>query len=106
MLSIVFDNIILSKDVCINLVNSNPINRAYDSYDDCLISDILQSLNYSLQNITEYKLEYLISDKDNIIPDNIDDILYFRIKNADRNIDIEMFKILYDRIYSEPSLIE
>ena len=42
---------------------------------------------------------YLIGDEKNVIPENKNDILYFRIKNKNRQRDIELFKILLQDIY-------
>jgi hypothetical protein len=88
--------IILSKDVCIKLVEY--INF-YNDYEDVLISSfILQFTNiYSLPN---NKLQFLIDGKNNIIPSDVSNILYFRIKSdGDREHDKITFKLLAKKIY-------
>jgi hypothetical protein len=91
--------LILSKDVCINL--SKNLIIVYE-FEDVYLSKLLRQLGYSLTNITQYRIEYLINDINNInhISD-INNILYYRIKNNDRNIDIELFDILYTSIYNK-----
>jgi hypothetical protein len=91
--------IILSKDVCINL--SKELNIGNEN-DDVHISALLCQFNYTLNNISQYKMEYLINNIgciDNYTID-IPSTLYFRVKNIDRNNDIELFKSLYDKIYN------
>ena len=95
--------IILSKDVSINL----SINiYETDMNEDVFISALLQYLGYNLtdlnNNIKNYQMEYLINDIDNInhILPKINNSLYFRIKNNDRNIDLQLFNILSNTIYN------
>ena len=91
--------LILSKDVCINLSKELVINDTVT--EDVYISRVLCDLGYSLHNISQYKLEYLINNT-GCISDYIIDIpstLYFRVKNMDRNYDIELFNSLYNIIY-------
>jgi hypothetical protein len=86
--------IILSRDVCEYLLTF-PIG--YFS-DDVLISDNLKR-KYSIYRLDDSVMYFSICDKINI-PDNIDNILYFRIKNNNRVLDIEIFKILLRKIYN------
>ena len=90
--------IILSKDVCIRL--SNTIFES-NTNEDVFISNLLIKLGYSLFNITNYRMEHLINgiDNTNHISD-MNNILYFRIKNSDRNIDVQLFNILSNTIYN------
>jgi hypothetical protein len=91
-------SIILSKDVCIKLVNTISTNR---NYDDVYISSTLRKLGYKLNDVKNVNMmmHMLVNDSDNVIPDDINNILYFRIKNTDRNDDIRMMEILCQRIY-------
>jgi hypothetical protein len=91
--------IILSRDVCINLANNMPIIHQYE---DVHTSNVLRELKYSLNDITElqYRWELLINDTNNIIPPDLNNILYFRVRNNDRNNDIIMFTNLCKKIYN------
>jgi len=98
--------IIMTRDVGI-LVYSNP-NSAYIG-DDLVISQTIEANQISLYDVTEYKWGFLIPKNDNL-PSNcryldinendFSDILNFRIKNGDRNIDVEYFKILLKKLYN------
>lgn len=78
--------IIMSKDVC-NILIDQPIN--YNKPDDIIISEYLKKY-FQISPLQNDKMYYLINDVIHI-PDNIDDILYFRIKNNYRTIDIQLF---------------
>ena len=88
--------IIMSSDMCQLLVEKEPHN-CYDC-DDVFISHKLAAYApfHKLDNSMMY---YLIGDEKNVIPENKNDILYFRIKNKNRQRDIELFKILLQDIY-------
>ena len=91
--------IIMSSDVSkkiTSLINENIIQ-----HDDVYISNLLTNCKYTIQNIEKarFSMKYLIYDNNNKIPDNTSNILYYRIKNGDRNIDIDMFKKLLLKIY-------
>jgi len=86
--------IILSRDVSEYLLTF-PIG--YTS-DDVLISDNLKR-KYAVFRLDDSLMYFCINDKINI-PDNIDNILYFRIKNNNRDLDIEIFKLLLRKIYN------
>lgn len=94
--------IILSKDVCVKLAEIFIINNIHD---DVYISELLISLGCSLNDITTYgyKIFYLIDNDPNLnlntIPD-LDKVLYFRIKNENREIDLQLFKILSNYLYN------
>lgn len=94
--------IILSKDTCINLANN--MNIVYE-LDDVIIGAQLQQLGYNLTHINQYYRLDLIHNVDNIIHINENDIdnkiYYYRIKNDDRNIDVKLFNILFDKIYGK-----
>ena len=102
--------IIMTRDVGI-LVYSNP-NFSYIG-DDLAISQTIQANQILLYDITEYKWGFLIPKNDNL-PSNcryldinendFSDILNFRIKNGDRNIDVEYFKILLKKLYVDIEL--
>lgn len=99
--------IILSRDVSIILYNKRCDTYSY--HDDVLISNTLRQMNIELYNITEYKWGFLIPVIDNlpancrylnIEDDDFSDILYFRLKNADRNQDVVYMKILLKKMYN------
>ena len=92
--------IILSKDVAINL--SKELIVVFE-YEDVYITRLLRELGYTLINISQYKMEYLCNNTFCIDDYTLDipNTLYFRIRNTNgRDIDIEMFKSLYDKIYT------
>jgi hypothetical protein len=91
--------IILSKDTCIRLSNNMMVSNEHD---DVLISIQLRQLGYKLENfLHKYRTEWLTKNINNVehITDK-DNILYYRIKNSDRNIDVQLFKILCDKMYN------
>ena len=97
--------IIMSPDVATRLYRTPYIPMIHE---DVAISEVFRVYNIPIYNITEYKWGFLVPPTD-ILPSNcryldvddsnIDDILNFRIKNADRNLDIIYFKILLIRLY-------
>ena len=92
--------IIMSHDICQLLVKEEPHN-CYD-VDDVFISRKL--VQYAPIQILDDSLMYYLTDdehnKNNVIPENKNDILYFRIKNGkNRERDIELFKILLKDMY-------
>jgi hypothetical protein len=87
--------IIMSKDVSTVLSNEKNNNNP----DDVEISWNLQKY-FQILPIDETKIYYLIYDNENLIPNDTSNILYFRIKNKDRTIDITLFKTLLDKIYN------
>ena len=78
------------------------INTTISYNDDIYITNLLSKCKYKIQNIEDagFKITYLVYDNNNKIPDNTNNNLYYRIKNGDRNIDIDMFKQLLLKIYS------
>lgn len=96
--------IIISKDVAISLSQfvlpglSN--NSQYSEvYEDVLIESIVKSiLNLSTQSLTPDHWMLMINDGI-IIPQGVCDVLYFRIKNPNRNYDVFLFKSLLNIIY-------
>lgn len=114
--------IFASNDVVKYLISKYEDNREYELPDDVLYSNIIYDTHKSndekieVQNITDYKMGYLISyDEWNKPYSAIDlsigdfnpnlsfpeNILYFRIKNgADRNIDLQYHKLLIEKIYN------
>jgi hypothetical protein len=104
--------IIMSRDIGNIIANSNDLT---DHMDDVVISNIIQAHGYSMSNVTNYKWSYLIQgnhepvDQQEFISNgpfnpNITfspNVLYFRIRNEpDRNIDLQYFKLLLDKIYN------
>lgn len=95
--------LILSKDVCINLSKKLII---VNQFEDVYISKLLCELGYTLTQIYQYKSHHLINNTgciNNYIID-IPSTLYFRVKNSDRNNDIQLFDSLYNTIYNPPKL--
>jgi hypothetical protein len=90
--------IIVSKDICVKL--SNIINSYESGYEDVLLSQYIQKVN-NLAGLPENKLYYLIDAEHNKIPDDVSDILYFRVKSSgDREYDVIAFKELAKKIYN------
>jgi len=87
--------IIMSKDVCEVLINE-PFH--YGPGDDVAISNNLKKY-FNIFPLKDNLMFYLINDDSNI-PDDINNILYFRIKNNDRKLDIALFKLLLKKIYN------
>jgi hypothetical protein len=108
--------IILSEDIVKLLVdNFNKENDNIFVHEDVLISQILSGYSLQILNITNYKWGFLVNDE-TPLPSNCyyvntstefdpyiyvpDDILHFRIKNNNRNLDIEYFRLLLKIIYN------
>jgi hypothetical protein len=88
--------IIMSRDVSQFFICQQKDNVPFD---DVNISNKIQRY-CAITPITTYCMCFLINCK-NEIPENIDNILYFRIKNSDdRTNDVICFKILLNKIYS------
>lgn len=90
--------IIITKDIAISLekiinYENTKINE------DLLISEYLKDIT-TITALDETNMFYLCKGVNNEIPDNIENILYFRIKSdGDRCYDGETFKILLKQIY-------
>jgi len=96
--------IILSKDVCINLVNLGiDYHTMYHYNEDVYIGILLEySLNISLCDINNfnYMLKWCIDGDANVAMNDIENVLYYRIKNdMDRTIDLQIFSTLYKFVY-------
>ena len=91
--------IILSNDISKKITPLISVDT--QEHDDIYISRLLNQCRYSIQNMEKigFTIKYLCDNNNNVIPDNTNNILYYRIKNADRNIDIDMFKRLLFKIY-------
>ena len=85
----------MSKDVANTLATYQNDNT---SNEDVLSSSYLKKFVH-LSGVDPNRMCYLVEDSNNKIP-NCDNILYFRVKNKDRNIDVAIFKELLDRIYN------
>ena len=96
--------IMLSKDVSVNLCSTvSKILYPIDEYDDVYISKLLCYMGYSLtdvQTISPYRWGFFINDNLSIPMNEIDTTLYYRIKNNDRNIDVQLHDILCKLIYN------
>ena len=87
--------IILSKDTCNYFIHQPDVSGP----DDIGIYQTI--IHYcSPFQIEQYYTLYWLIDGTNNIPENMDNILYFRIKNEDRTNDIICFKILLKKIYN------
>jgi hypothetical protein len=93
--------IIISKDLVPLLLKINLMNPKQD-YNDVYISLFMHKYNeipiFDLGTLSKYKMNYQIDDK-NIIPNYTDDILYFRIKNKNIEMDITVYKVLIKLLY-------
>ena len=88
--------IIMSKDVCETLA-AQPLNQTIQ-YEDVYISEVLKPI-YKIQHMNQNAMYFLISgEKHNVIPQNKEEILYYRIKNSGTE-DIRLFKLLLSDIY-------
>lgn len=91
------------------------INKNNENNNDIVISRHMNSSNikiYTLNGLSQYKLNYQVLDEtvqdkssphhedNNKMPDCIDDILYFRIKNATFDRDLFVFNLLVKKIYN------
>lgn len=91
--------IFMSRDVGNKLVS---VGTHYTSAhnDDVFISSILTGiLRIDIKQIQNYTMKYFVNNsfnKDITYPENV---LYFRIKNADRRIDVLYFKLLLSQLY-------
>jgi hypothetical protein len=68
--------------------------------DDVIISDILKQIGIPLISLPTNYHELLMTDINQQVPDDISNILFFRVKSLDRKHDVDVFKQLYKRIYS------
>ena len=77
------------------------INNNSTTHDDVYISSLFPTNNFFITNINNYNytIEMLIYDDNNVIPESTNNILYYRIKNENRDNDIKMFNILLNKIY-------
>lgn len=90
--------IIMSGDMSDLLVSADP--HHCDDHDDVFISRKLVHYCTSFHVLHESMMCYLVYDEQNVIPENKNDILYFRIKNVkNRQRDVELFRILLRDIY-------
>jgi hypothetical protein len=108
--------IIISNDIVPILLKINPMSFNYN--DDVAISYFMKSQNIPichLENLQKYKMNYQILDenvtdinsphhKNNNLEinenTNTDDILYFRIKNANQERDILITKTILKKLYN------
>jgi hypothetical protein len=94
--------IILSRDTCNYFVHQPDVEGRPDDV------GIFQTIiHYCLPfQIEQYYKLHFQTDGTNNLPENITNILYFRIKNEDRTNDIICFKQLLKRLYNidTPSL--
>ena len=86
--------ILLSKDTAYRL---STFNNDYCTNDDVLIGKYLTQIT----NVTQWdnNCMHYMTDGSIILPKDISNIIYFRIKNTNRNIDIDIFKQLLKKIY-------
>jgi len=90
-------SIILPKKVSLKLCNKERNNSKI--HDDVLISRILKKIGISLISLPGDNRELMMIDINQQVPDDISNILFFRVKSQDRAHDSEVFKRLAIRIY-------
>ena len=93
--------IMLSKDSCHKLVNLGIIGTHLN--DDVIIGVSLKfylHLYFTYISDLNYSTKYCIDDSSSIATTNDENILYYRIKNQNREIDIDIFKMLCKEIYN------
>lgn len=98
-------SIILSKTIALRLYNQYNNNNRYassnsNSNDDVLISDILKQLGIRLTSLPSTSDIKMMIDINNPLPDDISNILFFRVKSQDRMYDADIVfnhlaKLLY-----------
>ena len=92
-------SIILSKINALKLCNYSLYKDKEDN-DDVIISRILQQLGIPLISLPTNCREFLMIDINQQVPDDISNILFFRVKSQDRMYDVDVFKQLYKRVYN------
>lgn len=92
--------LVMSRDLGLKI--SDAYVDTNEIHDDVAISNVVKfTLNEKLSPFEDFRIHYLTDQEGNHIPDDLSKILYFRIRNnRDRNIDIELMKILLQRIYN------
>lgn len=93
--------IIISYDIAVLLTNKNiPLSDTKSIMlhnDDVFLTYMLKQIT-TMRSLNNNQIYYLI-DINTPLPNNISNILYFRIKSINRNYDVEVFKRLAKRIY-------
>ena len=84
-------SIILSKDTCTTLTTVYSPTISY--YEDICISFILVSLGYVFSDIKNYNYDIAVNEL------KYGNILYYRLKQHDRNDDLILFEALMKTIY-------
>jgi hypothetical protein len=96
--------VMLSKDVSVNVCSTvSKILYPINEISDVFFSKLLCNMGYSLtdvQTISSYRWGFFINDNLSIPMNEIDTTLYYRIKNNDRNIDVQLHDILCRLIYN------
>jgi hypothetical protein len=87
--------IIISNDIG-KILTQHPVTKGCD---DVEISNNISKYCPKFSVEGHYKM-HLLQDNLIQIPENIDDVLYFRVKNTDRTNDITCFKLLLKKIYN------
>lgn len=86
--------VFLSKDIAYKLShysNNSNVN------DDVLISNYLTKI--TTLAVWDHTYMYYMIDGGTALPEDISNIIYFRIRNANRDIDIQIFRKLLKKIY-------
>ena len=86
-------SIILSKTIALRLYNQYNNNNLYassNSNDDVLISDILKQLGIRLTSLPSTSDIKMMIDINNQLPDDISNILFFRVNSQDRMYDADI----------------
>jgi len=74
--------------------------------DDVIISDILKRIGIPLISLPTNYHELIMNDINQQVPDDISNILFFRVKSLNRMYDVDVFKQLYKRIYNLKNNLE
>lgn len=90
--------VIVSNDVCKRICQQ----ELSGDQDDVVLSRVLSTIT-TLQFLPESKMYYLIHGANNVIPDDVSSILYFRVKSSinpdERHYDETAFRYLLKKIY-------
>jgi hypothetical protein len=95
-------SIILSKINALKLCDYTLYKDVYNNNrnDDVIISDILKRIGIPLISLPTNYHELIMNDNNQQVPDDISNILFFRVKSLNRMYDVDVFKQLYKRIYN------
>jgi len=101
-------SIILSKINALKLCDYTLYKDVYNNNrnDDVIISEILKRIGIPLISLPTNYHELIMNDINQQVPDDISNILFFRVKSLNRMYDVDVFKQLYKRIYNLKNNLE